>query len=54
MLVGGMPQAVNTYIKTKNFKEVDTVKRGIINLYEKDFYNTPQNLDNTAKNLLSS
>jgi hypothetical protein len=37
MLVGGMPQAVKTYIETKNFEEVDTVKREIINLYEKDF-----------------
>jgi hypothetical protein len=37
MLVGGMPQAVNAYIETKNFEEVDTIKREIINLYEKDF-----------------
>lgn len=37
MLVGGMPQAVKTYIETKNFEEVDIVKREIINLYEKDF-----------------
>ncbi|MCM1037335.1 MAG: AAA family ATPase [Bacteroides sp.] len=37
MLVGGMPQAVKAYLETKNFEEVDTVKREIINLYEKDF-----------------
>jgi hypothetical protein len=37
MLVGGMPQAVKAYIETKNFEDVDTVKREIINLYEKDF-----------------
>ncbi len=37
MLVGGMPQAVKTYIETKNFEEVDRVKRRIINLYEEDF-----------------
>lgn len=37
MLVGGMPQAVNEYITTNNFKKVDDVKRDIINLYEDDF-----------------
>lgn len=37
MLVGGMPQAVKSYIETKNFEEVDLVKRRIINLYEEDF-----------------
>lgn len=38
MLVGGMPQAVSTYIETNNLKYVDEVKRDIINLYEDDFY----------------
>lgn len=38
MLVGGMPQAVNTYIDTLNFTRVDQVKRTILNLYEEDFY----------------
>ena len=37
MLVGGMPQAVNTYLKTKNFKKVDDMKRNILRLYEEDF-----------------
>lgn len=37
MLVGGMPQAVNEYIQTNNFKKVDLVKRDILNLYEDDF-----------------
>lgn len=37
MLVGGMPQAVNEYISTNNFKKVDNVKRDILNLYEDDF-----------------
>ena len=37
MLVGGMPQAVNTYIETKNLAKVDFIKRNIIKLYEKDF-----------------
>ena len=37
MLVGGMPQAVSTYIETNNFRFVDEVKRDILNLYEEDF-----------------
>ncbi len=37
MLVGGMPQAVNAYIDTKNLQHVDTVKRQIIQLYADDF-----------------
>lgn len=38
MLVGGMPQAVNEYIVTNNFRKVDLVKRDILNLYEDDFH----------------
>lgn len=37
MLVGGMPQAVGTYIETNNFRMVDDVKRDILKLYEDDF-----------------
>ena len=37
MLVGGMPQAVKTYIETNNFSLVDHTKRGIINVYRDDF-----------------
>ena len=37
MLVGGMPQAVDAYINTNNFRKVDEVKRDILNLYESDF-----------------
>ena len=37
MIVGGMPQAVNTYLETKNLQKVDAVKRNIIKLYEDDF-----------------
>ena len=34
LIVGGMPQAVEKYINTKDFKEVDLVK--ILNLYKED------------------
>lgn len=37
MLIGGMPQAVNEYLNTNNFKMVDDIKRNIIELYEEDF-----------------
>lgn len=37
MLIGGMPQAVNAYLETNNFRKVDEVKRDILALYEDDF-----------------
>lgn len=37
MLVGGMPQAVNSYIESNDLSKVDAVKRDIINLYVDDF-----------------
>ena len=37
MLVGGMPQAVNTYLDTNNLSEVDAKKREIIDIYIDDF-----------------
>lgn len=37
MLVGGMPQAVETYLNANNLQVVDEVKREIISLYEEDF-----------------
>lgn len=37
MLVGGMPQAINSYVDTNDFSIVDQTKRRIIDLYENDF-----------------
>ena len=37
MLIGGMPQAVASYLDTNNLEKVDSVKRSIITLYEDDF-----------------
>ena len=37
MLIGGMPQAVEAYLDTNNFRSVDFVKRSILDLYEEDF-----------------
>ena len=45
MLVGGMPQAVNTYLEKNNLSLVDAVKREIIELYADDF----RKIDPTGK-----
>ena len=37
MIIGGMPQAVDTYLKTNNLQQVDIIKRKILELYDDDF-----------------
>lgn len=37
LIVGGMPDAVKTYITTKDIREVDKVQRDIVTLYKEDF-----------------
>lgn len=37
MLIGGMPQAVETYLEKNNLQVVDEIKREIVDLYEEDF-----------------
>ena len=44
MAVGGMPQAVESYVNGDNFAMIDQVKRQIIKLYEEDF----KKLDSTG------
>ena len=38
MIVGGMPQAVERFVETKDFAAVDRVKRRILNLYRDDIH----------------
>jgi len=45
MLVGGMPQAIEAYIESNDFRKVDEVKRLILKLYEEDF----RKIDSTGK-----
>lgn len=45
MLVGGMPQAVETYLSTNNLSSVDSKKREILELYFDDF----EKIDPTGK-----
>ena len=37
MLIGGMPQAIETYLEQNNLQAVDEIKRDIVDLYEEDF-----------------
>lgn len=67
MLIGGMPQAIESYIEHNNLQVVDEVKREIVDLYEEDFvkidgtglagdiYDTiPSNLSNNASRYVLS
>ncbi len=36
MIIGGMPQAVNSYIESRDFTAVDSIKRQILRLYRND------------------
>ena len=36
MIVGGMPQAVKTYVEEMDFDKVDRIKRNILNIYRAD------------------
>lgn len=36
MLLGGMPQAIDTYVKSKDFEKVDKTKKNILTLYRAD------------------
>lgn len=61
LAIGGMPQAVDSYLKTHNFAEVDDVKEDIINLYRGDLrkldneegYRASAVFDRILPNLLS-
>ena len=47
MAVGGMPQAVEAFVKGKTFAQIDFVKRNILRLYEEDL--AKYDLDNREK-----
>ncbi len=51
MLVGGMPQAVYAYYKSKDFGEVDFVKQNILNLYESDMDTQEEENPTYVKNI---
>ena len=37
LIVGGMPDAVKTYIESRDIREVDKIQRDIVTLYKEDF-----------------
>ena len=51
MLVGGMPQSVLAYVKTKDFGDVDFAKQQILNLYEEDMNNQEDENPDKLKNI---
>ena len=52
MLVGGMPQAVDAYLATKDFGKADFVKQNILNLYESDIEDQGKENPEYVKNIL--
>jgi predicted AAA+ superfamily ATPase len=51
MIVGGMPQAVDKYVKTRNFSSVDKVKRQILELYRNDISKFAKGYDTKVKSI---
>ncbi len=51
MIVGGMPQAVQTFIDTQDFREVDKVKRQILKLYQNDIHHYADNQETKVANI---
>ena len=51
MIVGGMPQAVENYVSTKDFEQVDVIKRNILNLYRSDISKHAEGYDIKVKNI---
>ena len=51
MLVGGMPQSVAAYIKTKDFGDADFAKQQILNLYESDLNEQKEENPDTLKSI---
>ncbi|MCK5671864.1 MAG: ATP-binding protein, partial [Spirochaetales bacterium] len=43
-LVGGMPEAVKTWLETKDYKQLENVQENIINAYFRDFSKYPPSL----------
>lgn len=51
LIVGGMPQAVNAYINTRDFNRVDETKRDILNLYQNDIHKYADNQENKVASI---
>ena len=51
MIVGGMPQAVEKYVETRDFAKVDKLKRRILELYRSDISKYAKGSDTKVKSI---
>ena len=54
MIVGGMPQAVLKYAETKDYEEVDRVKRSILQVYKNDIAKYASNVEHKVKSIFDA
>ena len=54
VIVGGMPQPVLEYVNTKNFTNVDQIKRNILNLYRDDIRKHAKNYSLKVESIFDS
>lgn len=54
LIVGGMPQAVEMYSKTRDFEKVDKIKRNILNLYREDIRKHAEELNLKVKQIFDT
>jgi predicted AAA+ superfamily ATPase len=51
MIVGGMPQAVQSFVQSKDFDQVDRVKRGILQVYANDISKYAAGMEHKVKSI---
>lgn len=51
MIVGGMPQAVQAFVQTKDFDKVDRVKRSILQVYANDISKYAEGMEHKVKSI---
>lgn len=51
MIIGGMPQAVLKYVETKDFEQVDRIKRNILQIYRNDIAKYATNVELKVKSI---
>ena len=51
MIVGGMPQAVLKYVETKDFEQVDHIKRTILQIYRNDIAKYATDVEHKVKSI---
>jgi predicted AAA+ superfamily ATPase len=54
LIVGGMPQAILEYLETKNFTEVENIKKQIIETYKNDITKFAKNYSSKVKSIFDN